>query len=459
MLDLTLSAIVAVTGGALVGATGDERVTGPVVADSRESGPGGLFLAFAGEHADGHEHAAAAVAAGAVAALVSRPVPGVPCVVVDDVLVAVSRLATAHLDSLAELTVVGVTGSSGKTSTKDLLAQVLAVHGPTVAPQGSYNNELGVPLTVLQADASTRFLVVEMGARGIGHVAHLCRISPPQVGVVLNVGSAHLGEFGSREAIAAAKGELPEALPEDGTAVLNGDDPAVRAMASRTRARRVVFFGENAQAQVRAESVRLDSHGRAGFDLVTPQGSAPVRLGLVGEHHVSNALAAAAVAVSVGMTLPDVAAALSSSVARSRWRMEVTERADGLTVVNDAYNANPESVRAALKSLVAMAQGRRTVAVLGEMLELGEDHLREHDAIGRLAVRLNVSQLVVVGRRARSLHLAAGMEGSWDGESVAVEDVDEALDWLRGYLRPGDVVLVKASRAVGLERVAEGLLA
>ena len=457
MIPLTLAEVAAATDGQVHDADPALTVDAPPVVDSRAAVPGSLFVAVQGERVDGHDFAADAVAAGAVAALATRPL-GLPAVVVADPVAALGRLARLVLDRLPGVAVVGITGSSGKTSTKDLLAQVLTRHGSTVAPAGSYNNEIGLPLTVLQAQASTRHLVVEMGARGAGHLRYLCDIAPPRVGVVLNVGSAHLGEFGSREGIAAAKGELVEALPPDGMAVLNADDPLVAAMAARTRAR-VVRFGEDPAADVRAQDVRLDPLGRAGFRLVTPEGGGEVSLQLHGEHQVSNALAVAAVARELGMDVQTVAEELSSARARSRWRMEVTERADGVVVVNDAYNANPESVRAALKALVAMAAGRRTWAVLGEMRELGELAAEEHDAIGRLAVRLDVNRLVAVGEAARAVHLGASLEGSWGGESVSVPDAAAALELLRAEVRPGDVVLVKASRAVGLERVAEGLLA
>ncbi|HEX6232313.1 MAG TPA: UDP-N-acetylmuramoyl-tripeptide--D-alanyl-D-alanine ligase [Jiangellaceae bacterium] len=454
MIPTTLAEIAEATGGRVDAADPAATVTGPVVADSREATAGSLFVAVPGEHVDGHEFAASAVAAGAVAVLAQRPV-GVPAVVVSDSVAALGRLAQAVLARLNP-TVVGVTGSSGKTSTKDLLAQVLARLGPVVAPPGSYNTEIGLPLTVLSADETTRTLVLEMGARGLGHIAYLCRIAPPAVGVVLNVGSAHVGEFGGREAIARSKGELVEALPQIGTAVLNGDDPLVRQMAERTVAR-VVMFGESVHSDVRADQIALDSHGRAAFRLVTPSGQQHVTLNLVGEHHVSNALAVAAVAETLGMGVADIAASLSAATARSRWRMEVVERTDSVTIINDAYNANPESMRAALKALAAIGAGRRTWAVLGEMKELGDVSEAEHDALGRFAARLDVSRLVVVGSGAEPVRHGAAQE-SWAGDAAWVPDVDAALDLLAGQVRPGDVILVKASRAAGLEQLAEALV-
>ncbi|KAB8168668.1 UDP-N-acetylmuramoyl-tripeptide--D-alanyl-D-alanine ligase [Streptomyces sp. 3MP-14] len=438
------------------------RVTGPVVIDSRQVASGSLFVALPGERVDGHDFAARAVADGAALVLAARPV-GVPAVVVDDVVAALSALA-AHAVRALGPNVVALTGSAGKTSTKDLIAQLLRTTGPTVWTPGSYNNEIGLPLTVLGADETTRHLVLEMGARGVGHIRALTELTPPRIGAVLNVGTAHLGEFGSRETIALAKGELVEALPpadEGGVAVLNADDPLVRAMSERTRAR-VLLFGESAEAHVRAEKARLTPEGRPAFTLVTPAGCADVTMRLYGEHHVSNALAAAAVAHEVGMSTPAIAETLAGAEPLSKWRMEVTKRADGVVIVNDAYNANPDSMRAALRTLVHMgaAEGGRTWAVLGEMAELGDDALAEHDAVGRLAVRLNVNRLVSVGgQEAAWLDMGAKNEGSWGEESVRVSDAQAAVELLRGQLRPGDVVLVKASRAVGLEQVALSLAA
>ncbi|MCW2680959.1 MAG: murF [Frankiales bacterium] len=432
----------------------DARVTADVEVDSRLVQPGGLFVALPGERVDGHDHAAAAVRAGAVAAVTARTLEGVPCLVVADPLAALQALASyVHALDPEPLT-IGVTGSSGKTSTKDLLAQVLAGFGPTLAPQGSFNNELGLPLTALRRTADTRYAALEYSARGVGHIAYLCGIVQPHVAVVLNVGSAHLGEFGSREGIARAKGELVEAART--RAVLNADDPLVLGMRSRTD-RPVTTFGTSAGADVVAEDIRLDDLGRARFRVRGEQ----VRLQLVGEHHVSNALAVlAAVLGDVTDDVARVAALLSDARPVSRWRMEVTERADGVTVVNDAYNANPESMRAALKALAVMSAGksRRTIAVLGPMAELGDDATEAHQALGRFLVRLDIGQLVVVGEDAGGIHAGAVLEGSWGGESVHVPDVAAAVALLREELRPGDVVLVKASRSAGLERVAAAVL-
>jgi len=474
VIPLTLAEVADAVGGALADVPDPAaRVTGDVELDSRRIRLGGLFVALAGERVDGHEHAAAAVAAGAVGVLAARPV-GVPAVVVPDVPAALARLATAVLARLPEVTVVGVTGSSGKTSTKDLLAQLLAVLGPTVAPPGSFNNELGHPYTVLRATAETRYLVLEKSSRGLGHIAWLTRVARPRVGVVLNVGSAHLGEFGSRDVVALAKGELVEALPaaaDGGVAVLNADDPLVAAMAARTTAR-VVTVGEAPGAGVRAVDVRVDEHGRAAYELVAGGESVPVRLAVHGAHQVGNSLAAAAVALELGLALPAVADALAAARPLSRWRMEVTERTDGVLLVNDAYNANPESMAAALRALRTMARGRRSWAVLGPMAELGEAAADEHRRVGALAAQLGVDRLVVVGPAAAGIHQAAaaagpgggsgraapaGTGGGWAGETVHVPDVAAAVALLRAELLPEDVVLVKASRSAGLERVVLAL--
>jgi UDP-N-acetylmuramoyl-tripeptide--D-alanyl-D-alanine ligase len=476
VIPLTAAEIAKAVGGRLHNVDGSSTVSGSVEFDSRAVTPEGLFVALPGLKADGHDFAKASGARLTLAAReIDAPaviVPAVsdahtgPMVLFGDkdgagaaVLAGLAALARYVFDRLPGLTVIGVTGSSGKTSTKDLIAQVVAPMGETVAPPGSFNNELGHPWTVLRADAQTKHLVLELSARGPGHIAALCEVAPPKIGVVINVGTAHVGEFGSREGIAKTKGELVESLPEDGVAILNADDPLVRAMASRTRAR-VVLVGESSDAQVRAENVVLDDEARASFRLVTPQGDADVKLTLHGEHHVGNALSAAAVGLELGATPAEVAARLSGARAVSARRMEVTTRADGVTVVNDSYNANPESVRAALKSLAEMARqgGRRSWAVLGMMGELGAEHVTAHDNIGRLVVRLDINRLVVVGDQARAMHQGAHLEGSWGEESVLVPDTEAALALLRTELRPGDVVLVKASKSEALWRVADALL-
>jgi len=459
VIALSLREVAAAVDGRLHRADPGLTVTAPATLDSRDVARGGLFVAVAGAHVDGHDYAAAAVAAGAVAVLAEREVDA-PAVVVADTTLALGRLAAVVRERLTGCTVIGLTGSQGKTSTKDLLAHLLAAAGEVVAPRGSYNNELGVPLTVLTADEQTSFLVSEMGTRGLGQIRYLTTIAQPVVGLVLNVGVAHVGELGSQAGIAKAKAELVESLPATGLAVLNADDPLVAAMAERTAAR-VVTFGRSDRADVRLLAPELDADGCPAFTLVTAAGSAPVALRLTGAHQAVNATAAAAVATELGVPLADVAARLATARAASPWRMERHERSDGVVVINDAYNANPDSMRAALETLVVVGRGRgaRSVAVLGEMLELGDTGPGEHDALGRLVAGLGIDRLVVVGEGARPVHVAASGTSGWSGASETVPDVETAVAYLGDHLRPGDVVLVKASRATGLERLASALLA
>lgn len=450
MIALRLSEIAAAVGGELHG--DDVLVTGPAYVDSRTPVPDGLFVAVVGERTDGH-----AYADGAHAVLGSRPT-GAPTVVVEDPVAALGRLSRHVLDRL-DTTVLALTGSQGKTGTKDYLAAVLralAGEDAVVATTANNNNELGVPMTALRAGESTRFLVVEMGARGIGHISHLCEIAPPSIAAVLNVGTAHVGEFGGREQIAQAKGEIVEALPADGVAVLNADDELVAAMAPRTRAR-VVTFG--AGASVRWRDVRLDALGRPALMLEHEGSSVPVQLLQTGTHQVHNAAAAAAMAIAAGFTLEQVGPALAGAAAASPWRMEVTVRSDGLVVVNDAYNANPESMRAALEALVTIGGGgsqpRRTIAVLGEMKELGPEHDAGHRTVGRTAAGLGVDVVLVVGEAARGIAEGAA---TGSGEVIVTEGREEAATWVRQNAGPEDVVLVKASRGAALEWVADQLL-
>jgi UDP-N-acetylmuramoyl-tripeptide--D-alanyl-D-alanine ligase len=509
VIPLSVAQIADIVGGELADispqAAADLHVTGSVEFDSRNVTPGGLFLALPGARSDGHEHAASAVAAGAVAVLAARPV-GVPAIVVARgagaaqrggaasgglagvlehdadgsgaaVLAALAKLAAAVAAELVSggLTIVGITGSSGKTSTKDLLAAVLEPLGEVVAPPGSFNNELGHPWTVLRATVSTDYLILELSARHPGNIAELAAIAPPAIGMVLNVGTAHLGEFGSREAIAQTKAELPQAVPRSGVVVLNVDDPAVAAMADVTAAR-VVRVSRHSQtdtgpADVWAGPVTLDELARPRFILHSADNiQVEVRLAVHGDHQVSNALCAAAVALECGASAEQVAKALASAGPVSQHRMRVSDRADGVTVIDDAYNANPDSMQAGLQALAWIARGggagpRRSWAVLGEMAELGEDAISEHDRIGRLAVRLDVSRLIVVGtgRSMSAMHQGAVMEGargSEEGsEAVIVADADAALALLRAELQPGDVVLVKASNSAGLGALADSLAA
>jgi UDP-N-acetylmuramoyl-tripeptide--D-alanyl-D-alanine ligase len=446
MIPLSVREIAAVTGGAVAGDSA-VTVTAPAVLDGRQAEPGSLFVAVAGEHADGHDYAGQAGRAGAVAVLGSRPTP-LPTVVAADVRAALQALAAHVVARLRDgLTVAGLTGSRGKTSTKDLLAAVLSSAAPTIGTTGSLNNELGVPLTMLRADAATRFLVLEMGARRIGDIAALAGLVAPDIAVVTNVGQAHLSHFGSRKAIAKAKGELVQGLAPGGTAILNADDPRVAAMRALTDGP-VLTFGHAEHADVRVTDLALDRLARPSFTLRTAHASAPVTLPLVGAHQALNASAAAAAGLAAGVPL-EVAAAALATASLSKWRLELRDLADGAVLLNDSFNADPDSARAALDALAAIEGGRR-IAVLGEMLELGDDSEAEHRAVGEYAAS-RADVVVAVGEAARPIADGAGER------AVALAGNDAAVDWLRGHLAAGDVVLVKASRATRLDEVAAAL--
>lgn len=469
MIALTAAEIADITHGRLDADPGITPLS--VVTDSREAAAGSLYVAKRGEHADGHDFVAAAFSRGAVLVIAERPVTrpdgiNYPTVLVEDAVLAMGALAaeTVRRIRLARsaagdaLTVIGITGSAGKTTTKDLLAGILTHQGTTIAPQGSYNGEVGVPLTVFRANTATRYLVIEMGATGIGHIRYLADMVKPDIGVVLGIGTAHAGEFGGVENIAQAKGELLEALAASGTAVINLDDDRVAAMRSRTGATVLGFSAEGRpDAGVRAVNPDTNTAGNPEFELMLPGGETGlyVRSRLIGAHHTGNLLAAAAAAHAAGVPGGEIAASLSSQSAASRWRMERTERADGVTVINDAYNANPESMRAALRTLADLGRGRRTWAVLGAMLELGPDSIREHTAVGTQVVRLNISRLVVVGREARALYVSAVQEGSWGDECVFAETVEDAYALLNAELEPGDLVLFKSSNSIGLRHLGD----
>ncbi len=469
MRELSTADLAAVTSGTLVGPI---VTVGPdVVIDTRLASPGCLFVALPGERVDGHDFTGAAAEAGAAAVLASRTTDApLPHVIVDDPVAGLSALAHHVVTTADDLTVFAITGSSGKTSTKDLLAQVLESDAPTVSPVGSFNNEIGVPLTACKVGPQTRYLVSEMGARGIGHVAWLCSIVPPEISLVLNVGTAHIGEFGTREVIAQAKGEIIEALTPDGWAVLNADDPLVASMASRTRGRVAWFSVGTEPPAAAALSVRaLDIEGndlqQFSFTLaVTGSDQAAeahaVHLQGMGRHQVANAVAAAAAAIAAGLAPAAVATALSAATSRSRWRMELARAAGGAVIINDAYNANPDSMLAAITTLAEVASARRltdpdcrAVAILGDMLELGEESASLHATVGRQVAAAGVDVLLSVGDFADDMVAGAGALGD-RARAVAFGEVVTSVDLLAS-----DVVLVKASRGIGLERIVEALAA
>jgi UDP-N-acetylmuramoyl-tripeptide--D-alanyl-D-alanine ligase len=482
MIALTLTEIAEAVGGTLRldgpndsaatpnGPLGpDAVVDGAVHTDSREVAPGDIFVAKPGEFTDGHLFAPVAVEQGAVLLIVERELDlPVAQIVVADAVTALGDLATdvvARVRSLGRLKIVGVTGSNGKTTTKNLLRTILEQAGPTVAARASFNNEVGAPLTMLEVTEDTRFLVAEMGASAVGEIARLVRMARPDIGIVLKVGLAHAGEFGGIEATVRAKTEMVTDLEATDVAVLNADDPRVVGMQAHTRAR-IVWFGQgDAPADtaidaplVRATEVRSTARGTT-FTLRLASGEVrPVTFRVLGEHHVMNALAAAATAEQLGVPIDDIVAALGTVHTAERWRMEVMGGRDNITVINDAYNASPDSMTAALKTLAQIREpGQRTIAVLGEMSELGELSGEEHDRIGLLVVRLNISQLVVVGQGARRMYISAIREGSWDGEATIVDTPDDALQLLQSTVKPGDTLLVKSSNSAGLRFLGDRL--
>lgn len=451
-MRLRLSEIARISGGHLVD-RGHEaiEVTG-VGTDSRTISNGDLFVALRGEFVDGHRFAGEAMRSGAAAAMVTDPggVRG-PAVIVEDQVVALRKLAEWVRDTVDPI-VVGITGSTGKTGTKDMLGSIATRKYSTVASKRSYNNEIGVPLTLLRITQSTEVVVCEMGTRGKGQIADLCDYARPQVGVVTNVGVTHFEQFGSKDAIAEGKAELVGALPEGGTAVLNADDPAVAAMASGTNAN-VITYGRSSEAWTRAERVETDGRGRPTFRISTQGDAAWVTLPVAGVHQVMNALAASAAASALGISLDECRLGLET-LRPSPWRMEIKEMG-GVVVVNDAYNANPASMQAALRTSASIvAEGGRLLAVLGPMAELGPISEEEHYRLGRLAADV-VSRLVVVGEAAAPIAAAASGEGLDD--VLSVPNSSSALDAL-GDIRSGDVILIKGSRVAGLERVAAELL-
>ncbi|MDN5724947.1 MAG: UDP-N-acetylmuramoyl-tripeptide--D-alanyl-D-alanine ligase [Propionibacteriales bacterium] len=479
MQTLTAGTLAELVGGTLIG--DPATIIGPdVVIDSREITNGALFVALPGERVDGHTFVAGALAKGAGAALIRSDraeefsSTAGSLVTVTDVVAALGRLGRFVVDEAAEggLQVVGITGSMGKTSTKDLLSRILTDRAPTVSPVNSFNNEIGVPLTATRIGSDTGYLVSEMGARGLGHIALLCELTPPAVGVVLNVAHAHLGGFGSQDRIAEAKGELVAALPADGIAVLNADDPRVRAMTDRGPAR-VLLFADGQRpgfepgfpflGAVWATDVTPDRWGRHTFTLATEVATishrATVRLTVPGRHQVINAVAAAAAGVALGLAPEQIAASLDGAGLDSRWRMELTERADGTVIVNDAYNANPEAVHAALDTVAEMARtnNRRMGVVLADMLELGEAAAEDHREVGvRLAAR-SVDWAVLLGDHGDDVASGAHRGGLSGAAMAVVHDKQEAVQAVLARIRPGDVVLIKGSRGMALETVAEQL--
>ena len=461
MIEIKLGDLAQILKGELIGDP-EQLVTGSVETDSRLVGEGSLFFAKPGEETDGHKFVGSALEKGSIAAVVEHQVSeSINQIVVIDSVEALGLLAAwliRELKATGKLRVIGITGSNGKTTTKNMLREILGKVGPTIAPIESFNNRVGAPISILRANRNTEFLVVEMGAEGIGSIEYLAKMADPDVGVILKVGLAHVGEFGGIENTAKIKGELAAALGPEAKLVLNADDSYVRAMSEITSAT-VTWFGTADDADYRASDIALTTSG-TGYTMHWPDGTTEViGLNILGDVHIMNALAASAAASILGATNQQIREALESMQLAERWRMERVLRPDGVTVINDAYNASPDSMKAALQTLAQLGRlGSRTVAVLGHMAELGEFSKAEHDAMGRLVVRLNIDQLVVVGDEAKLIHMGASQEGSWDGESQFFSTIDEALEYLRGILSQGDTVLVKSSKSANLRILGDKLM-
>ena len=461
MIDVTLGKLAEILDGTLIG-NRDAVVTGTVETDSRLIQSGSLFFAKPGEVTDGHKFVADALAGGALAAVVEHQVPeSIDQIVVRNSVEALGVLASwlvRELKGSGKLRVIGITGSNGKTTTKNMLREILSKSGPTIAPIESFNNRVGAPISILRSDLETEYLVVEMGAEGVGSIDYLAKMADPDVGVVLKVGLAHVGEFGNIETTAKIKSELASALRPDAQLVLNTDDSYVREMNDVSRAR-AIWFGTSSEASYRASDIALSVDGTS-YTMTWPDGdSESIRLNILGDVHVMNALAASAVAHLLGSNKNQIREGLESMELAEKWRMQRLVRPDGVTVINDAYNASPDSMKAALQTLAQLGRiGSRTVAVLGHMAELGDFSRSEHDSIGRLVVRLNIDQLVVVGEEAKLIHMGASQEGSWDGESMFFSTIDEAFEYLRGILSQGDTVLVKSSKSANLRLLGDRLM-
>ena len=462
MITISLQEIATAIDAELIG-DGSIIVSGSVETDSRQVTSGGLFVAKPGGVTDGHAFVESAVANGAAAVIVEHQVDtSVPQLVVKDSVLALGLLAkhvVAKVKALGELKVIGVTGSNGKTTTKNMLREVLSTAGSTIAPEESFNDEVGAPYSMLKVEENTKFLVVEMGAGGSGTIRYLAEMCKPDIGIELKVGLAHAGEFGGISETEKIKAELVEELSSSGTAILNFDDERVMNMSAKTKAK-ITTFGLGEGSDYSASDVSISLAGTS-FEYTAPDGfKSSVNLQILGEHHVYNALAALTTIEVLGIDRKEAIAALENMKLAEKWRMELGVAPSGLTVINDAYNASPDSMKAALQTLAQLGRisGKKTVAVMGEMAELGEFSVHEHDAIGRIAVRLNLGQVVVVGKGAKLIHMGASQEGSWDGESQYFDEISNALAYLREMLTGDEIVLVKSSKSANLRFLGDDLL-
>jgi UDP-N-acetylmuramoyl-tripeptide--D-alanyl-D-alanine ligase len=464
MIPLTLEEISVAINAATLNLDSNLKVTGKVVIDSRKVSQGDLFVAINGEKVDGHYFCHEAIKKGAIAVVSSKELVGIPTLLVKEgnaasknvdqpTVIALGKLASYLLMKLPNIFKIAVTGSSGKTTTKDLLFDLGNLIGPTVAPVGSYNNEIGMPQTILECDEKTKVLILEMGAREVGNIKKLCQIAKPDTSILLNIGSAHIEIFGSRELILKTKSEIIECLNAEDVAVLNHEDETFSKQKTKAK---VVSFGLSG-ADVSAKNVVLNDKAQASYELEFEGKVSQVNLKLVGAHQVSNSLAAAAVFLKKGLDIDLVAKTLSNSVAKSKWRMQVEVNSKNVTVINDSYNANPESMKAAIRTLKQAGADKKTFIIVGEMLELGSDSKQMHEEVADLIQKLDVKKTLVVGNGAKivSDYLS---NNAYKGRLEFCMDIDSAISKTKEMVEINDVVLVKASRAIGLERVANALM-
>ena len=464
MIPLTLEEISVAINAATLNLDSNLKVTGKVVIDSRIVSQGDLFVAINGEKVDGHDFCHEAIKKGAIAVVSSKELVGIPTLLVKEgnaasknvdqpTVIALGKLASYLLMKLPNIFKIAVTGSSGKTTTKDLLFDLGNLIGPTVAPVGSYNNEIGMPQTILECDEKTKVLILEMGAREVGNIKKLCQIAKPDTSILLNIGSAHIEIFGSRELILKTKSEIIECLNAEDVAVLNHEDETFSKQKTKAK---VVSFGLSG-ADVSAKNVVLNDKAQASYELEFEGKVSQVNLKLVGAHQVSNSLAAAAVFLKKGLDIDLVAKTLSNSVAKSKWRMQVEVNSKNVTVINDSYNANPESMKAAIRTLKQAGADKKTFIIVGEMLELGSDSKQMHEEVADLIQKLDVKKTLVVGNGAKivSDYLS---NNAYKGRLEFCMDIDSAISKTKEMVEINDVVLVKASRAIGLERVANALM-
>jgi UDP-N-acetylmuramoyl-tripeptide--D-alanyl-D-alanine ligase len=464
MIPLTLEEISVAINAASLNLDSNLKVTGKVVIDSRKVSQGDLFVAINGENVDGHDFCHEAIKKGAIAVISSKELVGIPTLLVKEgnaasknvdqpTVIALGKLASYLLMKLPNIFKIAVTGSSGKTTTKDLLFDLGNLIGPTVAPVGSYNNEIGMPQTILECDEKTKVLILEMGAREVGNIKKLCQIAKPDTSILLNIGSAHIEIFGSRELILKTKSEIIECLNAEDVAVLNHEDETFSKQKTKAK---VVSFGLSG-ADVSAKNVVLNDKAQASYELEFEGKVSQVNLKIVGAHQVSNSLAAAAVFLKKGLDIDLVAKTLSNSVAKSKWRMQVEVNRKNITVINDSYNANPESMKAAIRTLKQVGADKKTFIIVGEMLELGSDSKQMHEEVADLIQKLDVKKTLVVGNGAKIIsdYLSSN---AYKGRLEFCMDIDSAISKTKEMVEINDVVLVKASRAIGLERVANALM-